>query len=393
MASVHEIGIAADTRGFDEGVRSGIIKPLEKAEDAFKDLERAASDAGRDGARDVSRLEDALQDARKESERTEKGLRDVGETGENGFRRLGDKGAEVSGELRQNLGETFSSFRGDLEDLPQIAQDTLGGLAGSGALGGIGGLAATAAGAAGLGLIIGAMDQIDAKNEELSQRAGEMAQAFIDAGSNVLSATSVAAASADVITDNDKRKQVQAYADALGIDLATAVRAYVGDANAMKVVDAQAAKAKEENLAIADAQKKSLEALTPEQQKSLERNMAAIGAQRELNGVIADANTKFNDQQSVLQGLINDAQGATKEVDAVGNALYTLPDGTQIMVEAKTGQATTDISNFKGDVDGIPEVVTSTVRFDVDDSAIRRWTPPTKFGAVQYRAGNQLSWE
>ncbi|KNC30038.1 hypothetical protein FF38_01809, partial [Lucilia cuprina] len=176
MASVHEIGIAADTRGFDEGVRSGIIKPLEKAEDAFKDLERAASDVGRDGARDVSRLEEALQDARKESERTEKGLRDVGDTGERGFKRLGEKGAEVSGELRQNLGETFSSFRGDLEDLPQIAQDTLGGLAGSGALGGIGGLAATAAGAAGLGLIIGAMDQIDERNQELAQRAGEMAQ-------------------------------------------------------------------------------------------------------------------------------------------------------------------------------------------------------------------------
>ncbi|EPD83300.1 hypothetical protein HMPREF1529_02676 [Microbacterium sp. oral taxon 186 str. F0373] len=386
MASVHEIGIAADTRGFDEGVRSGIIKPLEKAEDAFKDLERAASDVGRDGARDVSRLEEALQDARKESERTEKGLRDVGDTGERGFKRLGEKGAEVSGELRQNLGETFSSFRGDLEDLPQIAQDTLGGLAGSGALGGIGGLAATAAGAAGLGLIIGAMDQIDERNQELAQRAGEMAQAFIDAGSNVLSATSIAAASADVITDEDKRKQVQAYADALGIDLATAVRAYVGDANAMKVVDAQAGKAKEENLAIADAQKQSLKELTPEQQKSLQQNMAAIGAQRELTGVIDQANTKFNDQQAVLKGLINDAQGATKEVDDLGNAVYTLPDGTQIMIDAKTEQATTDISKFKGDLDGIPELVTSKLQIDIDTSDFDR-----KMAAINRRAAEGVS--
>lgn len=369
---------------------AGVERGAKDASKAISQLADEIEDAGAGGARDVDKLEDALKDTARQAKRTEDA---VGDVGERGFRKLGDKGAEVSGELRQNLGETFSSFRGDLEDLPQIAQDTLGGLAGSGALGGIPGLAATAAGAAGLGLIIGAMDVIDERNEALQQRANDLAKAFMDAGTNVMNATAVAAASADVLTDNDKRKEVQAYADALGVDLATAVRAYVGDANAMAVVDKIAADAKAENLAIADKQKGSTKALTDAQLETIKANQAALGAQRELNGVLDEANAKFQTQQAVLQGLINDAQGATKEVDELGNAVYTLPDGTQILVEAKTGQATTDISKFKGDVDGIPEVVTSTVRFDVDDSAVRRWTAPTKFGAVQYRAGNQLGWE
>lgn len=369
---------------------AGVERGAKDASKAISQLADEIEDAGAGGARDVDKLEDALKDTARQAKRTEDA---VGDVGERGFRKLGDKGAEVSGELRQNLGETFSSFRGDLEDLPQIAQDTLGGLAGSGALGGIPGLAATAAGAAGLGLIMGALEVIGEQSEELKKRASEMATAFIDAGTNILDATQIAAATADVITDDDKRKKVQEYADALGVDFATAARAYVGDTNAMAAVDAIAQRTREKLVAISDSMRGSTKQLTSEQWSQIDAGSKLLDAQRELTGVVSDANAKFNDQQAVLQGLINDAQGATKEVDELGNAVYTLPDGTQILVEAKTGQATTDISKFKGDVDGIPEVVTSTVRFDVDDSAVRRWTAPTKFGAVQYRAGNQLSWE
>ncbi len=353
------------------------------AEKAVSDLEDALDDAGSGGARDAGKLEDSLKDVQAQAKRTERSVEDVGDAGERGFRKLGDKGTEVSGELRQNLGETFSSFRGDLEDLPQIAQDTLGGLAGSGALGGIAGLAATAAGAAGLGLIIGAMDQIDAKNEALQERANDMAKALIEAGTNVLSATSIAAAASDVLTDNDKRKEVQAYADALGIDLATAVRAYVGDANAMAAVDKIGADAAAENAAMTAQHGESLRGISRDMQATRNENNAAIQAQRELNGVVDDANTKFNDQQAVLRGLVNDAASATKEVDELGNAVYTLPDGTQIMIDAETGQATTDVAKFKGDLDGVAEtVVRPLIKPRVDSSEWDRWQPQLKRGYV-----------
>lgn len=368
---------------------AGVERGAKDASKAISQLADEIEDAGAGGARDVDKLEEALKDTSRQAKRTEDA---VGDVGERGFRKLGDKGAEVSGELRQNLGETFSSFRGDLEDLPQIAQDTLGGLAGSGALGGIPGLAATAAGAAGLGLLIGAMDVIEQKNEALQQRANDLAKAFIDAGTNVMNATAVAAASADVLTDNDKRKEVQAYADALGVDLATAVRAYVGDANAMAVVDKIAANAKAENLAIADKQMGSTKALTDAQLETIKTNQAALGAQRELNGVLDDANAKFETQQEVLRGLVNDASSAAKEVDELGNEVYTLPDGTKIMISAETGQATTDLSKFKGDLDGVAEtVVRPLIKPRIDTSAWDNWTPSLKVGAVATaRTGSQV---
>ncbi len=362
---------------------SEFTRGAKDAEKAVSKLEDALNDVGAGGARDADKIEDALKDVQSQAKRTERAVDDVGDAGERGFRKLGDKGTEVSGELRQNLGETFSSFRGDLEDLPQIAQDTLGGLAGSGALGGIAGLAATAAGAAGLGLIIGAMDEINAKNEALQARANDMATAFIEAGTNVMNALSIASAAAEVNTNPEKRKEAQAYADALGIDLPTAIRAYVGDANAMAVVDKIAADAKAENLSIADKQKESQKALTSEQLDALKTNQGAIAAQRELNGVLDDANAKFDTQQAVLRGLVNDAASATKEVDDLGNAVYTLPDGTQIMIDAETGQATTDVAKFKGDLDGIAEtVVRPLIKPQVDSSEWDRWQPQLKRGYV-----------
>jgi hypothetical protein len=392
VAGEINIPIAGDASKFIRET-SDAEKALDKVADALDDAAKESKEAGRDGERSFRDLTSEVKDTERATDKladsfddARKKARDVGDDGERSLRRLGVKGSEVGGELKQNLGETFSSFRGDLEDLPQIAQDTLGGLAGSGALGGIAGLAATAAGAAGLGLVIGAMETIEERNKALEARANELAQAYISAGTNILSAMDVASASSAVLTDPEKRKEVQAYADALGIDLPTAVRAYVGDANAMAVVDKVAADAKAENRRMADEQRESLKALTPEQQKAIEANMGAIGAQRELTGVVSDANATFRNQQQVLMGLINDAEGATKEVDELGNAVYSLPDGTQIMIDAETSQATTDVSRFKGDVDGIKDTVTTTVKVAVDSSAWDKWSPPMKRALISYSA-------
>ncbi|MGV2482255.1 UNVERIFIED_CONTAM: hypothetical protein IGO34_36260, partial [Salmonella enterica subsp. enterica serovar Weltevreden] len=51
MARAHEISIAADAKDFDRGIRDGVVKPLEKAEQALEDLADAADDAGRDASR------------------------------------------------------------------------------------------------------------------------------------------------------------------------------------------------------------------------------------------------------------------------------------------------------------------------------------------------------
>lgn len=374
---------------------SDVAKGAKDAEKAFDGLEDALGDAAKGGAKDLDRIEDALKDVQQQSKKTENSLDDIGNVGGKSFRNLGDTGAEVSSELKQNLGETFSSFRGDLEDLPQIAQDTLGGLAGSGALGGLPGLFATAAGAAGIGLLIGAMDQVNEQQEKLRERANDLAQAYIDAGTTALDAMTIASRTSDILTDGETRKQAEDLAKAIGVDLSTAVRALAGDQNALDIANGLVADSTEEWRTLMEKAGTDAYNLTAAEKARLDQLSDMRESTQELNGITESASETFRAQQEVLFGLINDANGATVEVDALGNSLYSLPDGTQVMVDAETGQATTDVNKFKGDVDGIREEVETRVRVRVDSSEWDRWRPGTKVGRVDARVGGRdaYNWE
>lgn len=358
MASIHQIAIGADTKPFEQGIRGGLIKPVEEAEKAIEDL-------GSGGARDLGKLEDKMRDVQRQSEK-------VGDTGGTSLGKIGEKGTEVSNELRQNLGETFSSFRGDLTDLPQIAQDTLGGLAGSGALGGIPGLLLTVAGAAGFGLLQQAFQNISESEQQAAQDAADWAQAFIDSGSSVASAAVVAGKIVDIATDPDKFKEAQANAKAWGVSVQTAVGAMSGNAGDMAVVR-QAVE--DLGTAYEEAAKKS-KAIDENGNVNgplLQQEQAARNAQGAWDKLTKAQETGARQAQvasDALLSLLRSSGTATKEVDELGDALYTLPDKTQILVDAKTGQATTDISRFKGDLDGkIPTVKTVDIRTNVDRSA------------------------
>lgn len=380
-----EIAIASDTGAFRKGVESGIIDPLDDAQKALDDLAKSRGPEGLErDMRDAQKQTEKLKD---ETERTadaiekdfKRAYRETRQAADDGLGGVSRKGEEVSGELKQNLGETFSSFRGDLEDLPQIAQDVFGGLAGS--VGGLIPAFGLAAGAAGMGLLISAFEVAEERRQQLAERANDLANAYIAAGTNVMDAMSVAARTSEIIT-GDEREEAQNYAKVLGVDLPTAARAMAGDTNALAAVNAIAAQAMSDAKAAADEQKESLEALTPEQQAKVKADLEAINAARELGGVVADANQKFNDQQGVLKGLIADADGASLSVDNLGNQVYELPDGTQIMINAETGQASTDVSKFKGDTDGVIEHLNRqqvTVRLSVDDQAVRNYRPPTVY--------------
>lgn len=194
----YTIAVATDSRLFEQGVRMGIIKPVEEADDALTDLGKnrgldELTDDLKDAQRATDKLGDEARDAAKQMQadyrRTGQAARDAagdadgfGHAGTRGMRDVSEATAETADEFRGNLGEAISSFRGDLSDLVQIGQDTLGGLAGSGALGGIPGLFVLAAGAAGVGLLQGAIEKGQEKTEEWKAAVGELAQAFIDAG-------------------------------------------------------------------------------------------------------------------------------------------------------------------------------------------------------------------
>lgn len=369
-------------------------------EKALGDIESTLDDMARDGDQSVDKMSrgfrDLARDADTSADRMERNykqaFRDIRRSGDDSAdavvksqRRMGEQSEEIGQEVRQNLGEGIANAaRGDFEGLGDTIGDTLGGAVAG--IGGIGTAAAAAAGAAGIGLLVAAFTLANDKREELTEKANELASAYIEAGSSVLDAMTISARTSEIITGDERQKALD-YAEALGVDLPTAARAMAGDMNALAVVNDIASEAQSENRDVADRQRESLDDLTAAEQKLVEENQAAISAGLELNGVVSEANEKFEEQQAVLQGLINDSEGATVKVDELGNQLYELPDGTKIVVDAETGAASTNVDNFKGDLEDVDgKVVRSKVVFGVDDYAVRNYTPPRKVGNVFYLA-------
>jgi hypothetical protein len=343
MSAEIKTSFLADTKGY--------VKDVDKMIDALEDNEDALKDLAREGDRAGEKLEDSLRDVAREAKRTGN---DVADAGQDGFRRLGDSGAEVGQELRQNLGETFSSFRGDLEDLPQIAQDTLGGLAGSGALGGIPGLAATAAGAAGLGLVIAALDEAGKRQEALEQKASDWANAYIEAGGRVITAAQQVAIYNEIATDPEKFKEAQKNADLWGVSLGVALNAMAG--NTWAVEEAQAALNKRHDEFAAD--------LGDRNQKVLDESAALSGWRKaiqdgqnaldDITGSMQLGATQADAYSESLRLMAEHTIGATKTVDEFGDAIYTLPDETKVYIDAETGQATQDVEAIEKKIYSLP---------------------------------------
>lgn len=335
------------------------------AEGALDKLAAALNEVGEDGKRDAGEVESALEDLFRQAQRTERAVDDMGAVGGRGLGKLKESATEVQQEIGQNLGEAVSSFRGDLSDLAQVGQDTLGGLAatmaGTGPAG-IAGAALLAAGAIGAGGIAAALEQAEERRRVLAERANDLAQAYIDAGSGVLDALTQVDRFVEVLTDPEMRKEAEGLAKLVGDDLPLAARVLAGDEEAL--ADArthQTALMKDQSIA-GVALKNALDEQTQVQRQA-----------KETAALVTDEYLRQ----------INAAQGVTQEVDALGNSVYTLPDGKQIMIDAATGQASADVSRFKGDLDGVAEkVIQPVIRPRIDTSEWDGWEPQLKRGYV-----------
>jgi hypothetical protein len=214
MGKAHEVAIGMDGREFDEGVRRGIIKPLEEAA-------RALDDLGSDGARDVGKLEDALKDAQRETKDLDRSIDKVDSGTKRSFGKAGDNVGEFKDEAKQNFSEITSSFDGSMESIGELAQGTLGGLASS--LPGIG----AAAGIAALG--IGAITEELSTTAERSKEIKEgIINDFVEIG-DALDKEAVDARVRDILNAEGTRKEAQLLADIMGITVGQAVLAMAGD--------------------------------------------------------------------------------------------------------------------------------------------------------------------
>lgn len=357
MSGEIRLDIASDTRSAVRGI-DDVAKALGVTVDELEDVAKAAGKTSDDVVRDFRRIQREAADV------------DAG----SGFKRAGEASGEFKQEALANLSEVTSSFTGDLSSIGDLAQGTFGGLA---SLGGGFGLAAGAV-AAGIGLIMQSFQQAEDARKALEERANDLASAYIDAGTAVLDAVTLAGRTSEILTDPEQRKEAERLVDVLGVQLPDAARLLAGDTNTLAAARAIVTQNEAEYL---DLMQRSANYMNGDFSKADQERLNQLSAQREavkqLTDINGQANETFRAQQGVLKGLINDAASATLEVDELGNELYTLPDGTQIMIDAETGQATTDVNKFKGDLDGIAETKTTTFKVSLDDSAVRTYKPPT----------------
>lgn len=359
MAKGIEIGVGVDTKAAKQAIETGLVDPLEDAQEALDDLgkSRGPERLERD-LKGAQKATDRLQDETEETARAiereyKKAYREAKQAADDGLSGMSEAGREVGDELRQNLGETFSSFRGDLEDLPQIAQDTLGGLAGSGALGGIPGLAATAAGAAGLGLIIGALDEAGKKQEALEQAASGWADAYIEAGGRIINAAQQVAMYNEIATDPEKYAEAKKNAETWGVSIGVAINAMAGSTWALDEAQESLAAKQQTYLETAEKYREAgTEWANPGWEASYKAGQDALDT---ITGAMERGGAQADAYSESLRLMAERTAGATKEVDEFGDTVYTLPDETKVYIDAETGKATQSIDAIEKRIYGLPD--------------------------------------
>ena len=379
-----DLSIAADNRSAQSAITRGIIEPLE---DVSELIETIGPDSDRmtdqleKGMREAQhRTEDAADEIRQlrdEVNKAGRGTKDLGDGGAMAFGHMNEAAQEVTQEVGQNLGQAVSSFRGDIQDLGQIGQDTLGGLAatiaGSGPAG-IAGAAVIAAGAAGLGLITAEIEKENERIKQLKQYFSEAWKSAIEGGNDYLATADIIAETQDLMLNPeraDEWKKTQEDAKKLMIDAHTLATAMFGDEKAQQEV-------KVAGLALLDREGKKLKEISDSTEtrvrgvntEYVKQEQVAISAEKlvkkyqDMIDVSDQAKASAADytqwQSEYLLGLIEDAGKASETVDKLGNKMVELPDGTTVYIDADTGQASLELDKFEEDADAVVKRVNSS---------------------------------
>ncbi|MFJ6534414.1 hypothetical protein [Microbacterium sp. NPDC091662] len=364
------------------------LRGVDDMKSSLTDLEGSLDDAAdevqkldREGKQAFDKLERGAEEAADEANTLEKRLRDVrdtvddvGDKSKKSFEKAEDGVKEFGDEANSTAKESAASFDGSAESIVDAFQEiAANAFAGFGPAGAIAGLAA----AAGIGLAMAGFEDVQEKQEESQARAAEWADAFIEAGSRVLSFDQKAAKVRDIITDPDRYKVATENAKLWGVSIDTAVAALAGSEGAIDEVSAaleKKKKASEEDaqaaMEMAEANGSALLALTPAE---IEYNKARDA----LNLLTGEMERGAQGADVMSRYLIDTARataGATEAVDEFGDTIITLPDGHQVYIDAETGQATSDVDAISRKIYGVPDG-NATVNVDTStaSSGLNNW--------------------
>ncbi|OJU42017.1 MAG: hypothetical protein BGN97_04485 [Microbacterium sp. 69-10] len=361
-----KIDFLANVRGFLKGT-DDVDDALDDVADSLDDMADAAKKGGRDAERSVEKLEDNFRDAARRAKDLGDSGKDAGRDVKRGMDDASEGVEEFRDEANSTAREAAASFDGSAESIVDAFQEiAANAFAGFGPAGAVAGLAA----AAGIGLAVGGFEQMSDAEQASRERAAEWADAYVEAGSRVLTAAISVARQNDIATDPERFKEASDNAKNWGVDVSTAIAAMAGQAWALNTVN--------DNL-VASSQKVADEMSevglqydwTEESMTDLATRTAdGQRAFDQLTGEMAAGAAQADALSRSLYLTAKNTEGATTVVDEFGDTVTTLPDGTTIYIDAETGQATKDTQALEDKIYGIRDKnVNITARTDIDRAA------------------------
>jgi len=345
------IPITGDAREFVRAT-GDVEESLEKVSDALDDMTRDTKRGADQAERAVDDLADTFDEARRAAKQVGDAGEDAGDGVRKGMKRAEEGVDEFRDEANSTAREAAASFDGSAESIADMFQEVAANaFAGFGPAGAVAGLAA----AAGIGLAVAGFDAMNEAEQKSRERAAEWADAYVEAGGRILSASQLVEKARSIITDEEQYKQAQENARDWGVSESVALLAMAGDTRAL-------AEARE---GLADKEARVSEALgkTGGDLRGLSHDMRTMREDvstgtESLNALTGemDAGAQQADVYSTsLRLLAERTEGATSKVDEFGDTVVTLPDGKQIYIDAETGRATDNVSAIERKIYGIPD--------------------------------------
>lgn len=370
MSGEIKIPITGDARDFirsTDDVEGALDDVADALDGMARDTKRSAQDAAqsvekvgdaadksatetKSGADRAERAVDDLADTFREAQKRAKALGDAGDDAgdevKKGMKRAEEGVEEFKDEAQSTAKEAAASFDGSFESIGDIAQEVA-----ANAFAGFGpaGTAAGIAVAAGAGVMIEAIGKVGEAFDEARESAFTMAYEV----GGALESAGVQARMAEWSNDTEKWRQVTDLAVASGwdeIDVLTAM-AKGGD---------------------------DLDKLTGAFAEHGGQTMITNGRLLELDGVLRGVQDGYMSgaqaaevSARALSEYAQQAGVATGETDDLGNAIYELPDRTQVVVDAETGQAYQNVDALEQKVTSVPDGH-ATVTVTADTSEVDR---------------------
>ena len=216
--------------------------------------------------------------------------------------------------------------------------------------------------------------------DDVDEKFADVIRALVEMG-GAFDAAALQGRIRDIVNDTDKWAQANLISQQTGLDLGTVLSGMAGNAEDAALASQAFADVWDKIPGSVDTKvmydaKASLEGVTS----------ALDGAPAKIDAVSA----AMERQASQLYDAALASGEATGKIDELGNAIYRMPDGKEVVVNAQTQKAYEDLNALEQKP--IPNKQ-FTVKALIDDSEVQAWRAPMKVGYVEMRpkAGGMLS--